>query len=144
MERDSWTSCLLPAALIAGLVVLLSLNLGPIEEQPMMGNALEEWLRVIVGYVAVAAELAAALVIGYGIIRALLSFVLTLRDARAAGAIRVSLGRTLILGLEFTIASDILRTAIAPSRQIIATLAAVVLLRTLLNYFLEREISQGE
>nr|MBA3922947.1 DUF1622 domain-containing protein [Nostocaceae cyanobacterium] len=47
-------------------------------------------------------------------------------------------------GLEFTVASDILRTAVAPTRQDILNLAAIVLLRTLLNYFLEQEIRQGE
>lgn len=58
--------------------------------------------------------------------------------------IRLQLGRVLALGLEFTVASDILRTAVAPTRQDILNLGAIVLLRTLLNYFLEREISQGE
>ncbi|MCT7952312.1 DUF1622 domain-containing protein [Ancylothrix sp. C2] len=48
------------------------------------------------------------------------------------------------LGLEFTAASDILRNAVAPTRQDILNLAAMVLLRTVLNYFLEREIEQGE
>ena len=58
--------------------------------------------------------------------------------------IRLKLGRVLTLGLEFTVASDILRTAVAPTRQDILNLGAIVLLRTLLNYFLEREIQQGE
>jgi len=59
-------------------------------------------------------------------------------------SIRLQLGRVLALGLEFTIASDILRTAVAPTRQDILNLGAIVLLRTLLNYFLEREIREGE
>jgi len=58
--------------------------------------------------------------------------------------IRLQLGRSLALGLEFTVASDILRTAVVPTRQDIVNLGAIVLLRTLLNYFLEREIKQGE
>jgi uncharacterized membrane protein len=58
--------------------------------------------------------------------------------------IRLQLGRVLILGLEFTVASDILRTAVAPTRQDILNLGAIVLLRTLLNYFLEQEIRQGQ
>jgi uncharacterized membrane protein len=62
----------------------------------------------------------------------------------ATEAIRLKLGRVLALGLEFTVASDILRTAVAPTRQDILNLGAIVLLRTLLNYFLEREIRQGE
>jgi uncharacterized membrane protein len=50
----------------------------------------------------------------------------------------------LALGLEFTIASDILRTVVSPTRQEIMNLGAIVLLRSLLNYFLEMEISGGE
>ena len=50
----------------------------------------------------------------------------------------------MVLGLEFTVASDILHTAVAPTRQDILNLGALVLLRTLLNYFLEREIQQGD
>ena len=50
----------------------------------------------------------------------------------------------LALGIEFTLASDILRTAVAPTRSDILTLGAVILLRTLLNLFLEREIESGE
>lgn len=46
--------------------------------------------------------------------------------------------------LEFSVASDILRTAVAPMCQDILNLEAIVLLRTLLNYFLEREIRQVE
>lgn len=53
---------------------------------------------------------------------------------------RLRLGRWLSLSLEFELAADILRTAIAPSWDEIGKLAAIVILRTVLNYFLEREI----
>jgi len=55
--------------------------------------------------------------------------------------VRIQLGRWLSLALEFELAADILRTAIAPTWDEIGKLAAIVILRTLLNYFLEREIS---
>ena len=44
------------------------------------------------------------------------------------------------MALEFTLAADILRTAIAPSWEDIGKLAAIAMLRTLLNHFLQREI----
>lgn len=53
--------------------------------------------------------------------------------------IRMRLGRWLSLALEFELAADILRTAIAPSWNEIGKLAAIIVLRTALNYFLERE-----
>lgn len=58
--------------------------------------------------------------------------------------IRLQMGRWLSLALEFELAADILRTAIAPSWDEIGKLAAIVALRTLLNYFLEREIQTSD
>ncbi|WP_245939937.1 DUF1622 domain-containing protein [Stenomitos frigidus] len=105
-------------------------------------------MKVIVGYLAAGAEIAAAIVIGGAIVRGILSYIRQLFSRRqqfdATEVIRLQLGRVLALGLEFTVASDILRTAVAPTHQDISNLAAIVLLRTLLNYFLEREIRQGE
>lgn len=58
--------------------------------------------------------------------------------------VRLRLGRWLSLALEFELAADILRTAIAPTWDEIGKLAAIVVLRTLLNYFLEREIRTAD
>lgn len=148
---EPWTSFLLPTALIFGLVLLLSLNTnigGVGGEGASETNPLETWLKLIVGYVAAGAEIAAAAVIGVAILRGIVTYVRLLfagssGEGDATESIRLRLGRVLALGLEFTVASDILRTAVAPTRQDILNLGAIVLLRTLLNYFLEREIRQG-
>ena len=55
-------------------------------------------------------------------------------------AIRLSLGRSLSLALEFQLGADILGTALNPSAQDLIVLGAVALLRTFLNYSLSREI----
>ena len=149
--RESWTSFLLPIALIFGLVLLLSLNtnVGGGGAEGTQGNPLEGYLKLIVGYFAAGAEIAAALVIGLAILRGILSYIQLLFsrsavEGSATEGIRLRLGRVLALGLEFTVASDILRTAVTPTKQDILNLGAIVLLRTLLNYFLEREIEQAE
>jgi uncharacterized membrane protein len=146
--RDSLLNLLLPLFLILGLVLLLSLNTGQNNPTAAAVSPLEEWLKVIIGYLAAGAEIAAAIVIGGAIGRGILSYVRQLFLRRqhfdSSEAIRLQLGRGLALGLEFTVASDILRTAVAPTRQDILNLGAIVFLRTLLNYFLEREIRQGE
>jgi uncharacterized membrane protein len=54
--------------------------------------------------------------------------------------VRLDLGRFLALGLEFQLASDLLRTAVSPTFQEIGKLAAVAAIRTALNYFLSHEI----
>ena len=145
-STESLTDLLLPLFLILGLVLLL--NSGQNNPTPQTVSPLEEWLKVIVGYLAAGAEIAAAVVIGGAIGRGILSYVSQLFSRRQnfdfTEVIRLQLGRVLALGLEFTVASDILRTAVAPTRQDIVNLGAIVLLRTLLNYFLEREIRQGE
>ena len=57
--------------------------------------------------------------------------------------VRLSLGLWLSLALEFEIAADIVRTAIAPGWDEIGKLAAIMVLRTVLNYFLQSELSRA-
>ncbi|BAC88692.1 DUF1622 domain-containing protein [Gloeobacter violaceus] len=147
--RNNPLSLLLPTALILGLALLLSLDVAQPVVEGALANPLEPWLKLIVGYFAAAAEIAAALVIGIAVLRGIFEYFRRGFLPQGEGfdsieTIRLQLGRMLTLGLEFTVASDILRTAVAPTRQDILTLAAIVLLRTLLNYFLEQEIRQAE
>ena len=46
-----------------------------------------------------------------------------------------------MLGLEFQLAADVLKTAVAPSFTEIGQLAAIAAIRTLLNYFLTKEMA---
>jgi uncharacterized membrane protein len=48
----------------------------------------------------------------------------------------------LLLGLEFELAADIVRTAIAPSWTDIGQLGAIAAIRTFLNFFLEEDIER--
>lgn len=54
---------------------------------------------------------------------------------------RHGLGRAILLGLEFLVAGDIIRTvAISPTFQSVGVLAAIVLVRTFLSFSLEVEL----
>lgn len=55
--------------------------------------------------------------------------------------IRSELGHYLVLALEFMIARDILRTLVETSWDDLARLTMLILLRTVLDYFLNREIA---
>ena len=55
----------------------------------------------------------------------------------------LSLGLCLSLALEFEIAADIVRTTIAPGWEEIGKLSAIMVLRTVLNYFLQTELSRA-
>jgi uncharacterized membrane protein len=57
-------------------------------------------------------------------------------------SLRLGLGRSLALSLEFLLGADILRTAVEPSWDEIGRLAAIAAIRTALNYFLQREIAE--
>ena len=51
-------------------------------------------------------------------------------------------GRWLVAGLTFQLAADIIETSIAPSWDDIGRLAAIAAIRTFLNYFLERDLTE--
>jgi uncharacterized membrane protein len=90
-------------------------------------------------------EAAGAVVIFVGAVLAFVRFlVFAIRDRHTPSLtpIRLSLARYLTLGLEFQLAGDILRTAVAPTYREIGQLAAIAAIRTALNYFVGREIRQ--
>lgn len=108
-------------------------------------------------YLASGVEASAAVIIGLATIEAVFwSLVLFLhlpvkppsttalsaQDAKEE--VRLRLGRWLAVALEFELAADILRTAIAPTWNEIGQLAAIVVLRTVLNYFLQQEIDKAQ
>ena len=55
--------------------------------------------------------------------------------------IRLDLAKTIILALEFFVASDVIETMIAPDFYSLGVLAILVLIRTALNFSMQREIS---
>ena len=64
------------------------------------------------------------------------------KTGTAYRAFREQLGRSILLGLEFLVAADIIRTvAVEPSFTSVGVLALVVIIRTFLSFSLEVEIS---
>lgn len=104
----------------------------------------EDTLREVVDTLVRLVEAAGALIIFVGAVLAVLLFVRSLpkRDPDAFVPVRLLLGRFLALGLEFQLAGDILRTAVAPTFEEIGQLAAIATIRTALNFFLAREIAE--
>ena len=55
---------------------------------------------------------------------------------------RQQLGRSILLGLEFLVAADIIRTvAVTPDARSVAVLGGIVLIRTFLSFSLELEVT---
>ena len=106
-------------------------------------------LKQLTVFLAGGIEVAAAIIVGVAAIQATLrSCPLFIPRKTPLGdeveIIRLSLGRWLTLAIEFELAADILRTAVTPTWNDIGQLAAIVVLRTVLNYFLQREVSRAE
>ncbi len=104
----------------------------------------QETLREVVDLLVRLVEAAGAGIIFIGAVVAFVRFLMAAVRGHDDGfiAVRLFLGRFLALGLEFQLAGDILRTAIAPSFAQIGQLAAIATIRTALNFFLSREIEQ--
>ena len=109
---------------------------------------MQELVEIIAQYAAYFAEGAAALIIIIGSLQAIWIYLrralFSTSDCREITQSRIKLGHSLSLGLEFLIGADILKTAVAPTWQDIGQLAAIVAIRTLLNYFLTRELEQAD
>lgn len=100
---------------------------------------LVQWLRLGV-------EALGASIVALGVLIGIALFVRSALVGRHTdfNAIRLVLARYLALALEFQLASDILSTAIAPGWDEIGKLAAIAIIRTVLNYFLGREINEEQ
>ncbi|GJE52138.1 hypothetical protein GOFOIKOB_5206 [Methylobacterium tardum] len=116
---------------------------------------MEEYFKALTLWLAAGTEAAAALIIGLATIEAVFSALLLFLPgtSRHAGSrepqdakeqVRLKLGRWLAVALEFELGADILRTAVAPTWSEIGQLAAIATIRTLLNYFLQKEIDTAE
>lgn len=57
-------------------------------------------------------------------------------------SIRIKLGSYLVLALEFFIASDIIKTIITPTWEGLGILGAIVIIRTILSYFLTKDLKK--
>ncbi|MBS1692782.1 MAG: DUF1622 domain-containing protein [Actinobacteria bacterium] len=64
------------------------------------------------------------------------------REGDVYRRLRGDLGRTILLGLEFLVAADIIKTvAVTPDARSVAVLAGIVAIRTFLSFSLELEIT---
>ena len=92
-----------------------------------------------------AVDAAGVLAIVVGAIYACVVFVRAWREGAPADGeyrqFRGTLGRSILLGLEFLVAGDIIRSVTAPSWQDVGILAVIVGIRTWLSFTLEVELT---
>ncbi len=88
-----------------------------------------------------------ALITIWGIIVSLMEFlkkeIFNRKESiRLNESIRIKLGSYLVLALEFFIAGDIVKTIITPTWESLGILGAIVVIRTILSYFLTKDLKK--
>lgn len=111
-----------------------------------MFSGVEESVRQGVEWLRLGVETLGAVVIGVGILLAVVGLI---RHAlhgrgRSFNPIRLAFARYLTLALELQLAADILSTSVAPTWDRIGKLAAIAIIRTALNYFLSKEVDEEQ
>ena len=109
-----------------------------------METFLSEFARVS----SLLVEAAAVLVVAFGSLDAFVRLIPIVATPRASHGARKAIwrrfGMWLVLGLEFELAADIIRSVMSPTWLDIAELGAIALIRTFLNYFLEKDLELAD
>jgi uncharacterized membrane protein len=104
---------------------------------------MEQIAKDITLWVGHAVEILAALIIGVAVLQVLWRYTQSLFKGVGVisrEAIRIEFGSNVAVALELMLGADVLATAVAPSWSELGKLAAIAVIRTALNYFLEREL----
>jgi uncharacterized membrane protein len=106
-----------------------------------MPPAMENF-RDLMQIVGTAVDAVGVIVIVIGALIATGRYLLAMQGAaRSYSIYRQDLGRAILLGLEFMVAGDIIRTVVvAPTMQNVAVLGVIVLIRTFLSMALQLEV----
>jgi uncharacterized membrane protein len=103
-------------------------------------------LHQFILYIQYAISLSGILIIVSGVAVAIAQYISLVlrgelvRDGAKLNTIRLNLGRVLVLGLEFIVASDLIGTTTTPDYYALGLAAIIVLIRTLLSFSLNREL----
>jgi uncharacterized membrane protein len=112
----------------------------------MPNEHLVETIRGAIEWAALGIEVLGALVIVAGVLRVAITrgtirFLFKLDEPGAFGSYKQQMGRSLLLGLEFLVAGDVVRTvALEPTLLNVSVLGLLVLVRTFLSWTLAVEI----
>ena len=107
---------------------------------------MKEWFTLASEHAIVAIDLMALVLIVFATLEA---FIKSIRSAispltgHERRDIWLRFARWLVAGLTFQLAADIIESSITTSWEAVARLGAVAVIRTFLNYFLERDVADA-
>ena len=106
---------------------------------------MKEWLILLTEQAIVVIDFIALLVVVYASLEAFVRALPALAGKLDAGLRReiwMRYARWLVAALTFQLASDIIESSISTTWEALAHLGAVAVIRTFLNYFLERDLAE--
>ncbi len=107
---------------------------------------MKEWLITATEYAILAIDAMALLIILLGTIEAFASGLRMMFAGTMTNAMRrevwLRYARVLVAGLTFQLGADIIETSITIGWESVARLGAIAVIRTFLNFFLERDLTE--
>jgi uncharacterized membrane protein len=110
---------------------------------------LHELLVELIAYIVPCTEFMGAAVVTWGTLHGLMLLLRrawrSLQKQPVAGSlrdVRIAIGEKMALGLDFFLAGDIIGTIVVPSKDTLMVLGGIVVIRTVMAYFLAKEIEK--
>jgi uncharacterized membrane protein len=109
---------------------------------------IEHFIYLIAGYLRLILEGISVFCVLIGLLQTLKEILLNRRKSRQISSFimfsdfRLKFGVWLLLALEFQLGADIVNTTVTPSFDALGKLLLIAIVRTFLNYFLNRELTE--
>ena len=110
---------------------------------------MHEFLVELVALIVPWTEAAGIAIVMWGVIEGLVKLLGRFRSLLDSAVqpipisrIRLAIGEKIALGLDFFLAGDIIQTIIIPSWESLAILGGIVIIRTIIAFFLNRDIKE--
>jgi uncharacterized membrane protein len=107
---------------------------------------MKEWLVIVTEYAVLFVDTLALVIVLFGTLEA---FIAGLRlmlagteNSTERREVWLRYARVLVAGLTFQLAADIIETSITTGWESVARLGAIAVIRTILNFFLERDLTE--
>src|SRR5512139_2323328 len=110
---------------------------------------MHDFLIALIAYSTPFTELLGTAVVLWGCVHGMLMLLqrmrcslLKLPQHASLRDIRIAIGEKMALGLDFFLAGDIIQTIVVPSKETLIQLGGIVVIRTVMAYFLAKEIEK--
>ena len=104
----------------------------------MLEHLMHDYLPVLIHLI----EIIGIFIIVTGVLKAFVQYLKGLSGNNNTFGLRHDLGTAMVTGLEFKMAAEILRTVIVRTKEEIIMLAAIILLREVLFFFINKDIKE--